>query len=51
MSTLVNFDLLIRSTMMAFFETLEHHFADKTDPGGICGFGEWIHFVTFDVIK
>jgi hypothetical protein len=51
MGTLVNFVLLIRSTIMAFFKALEHQFADKADPRGICGFGEWVHFFTFDIVS
>ena len=51
MRTLVNFDLLIRSIMIAFFEMLEYYFVDKTNPRGIYGFGGWIHFFTFEVIK
>ena len=47
----MNFDLLIRLIIIAFFETLEHYFVDKTNPRGICGFGGWIHFSTFDIIS
>jgi hypothetical protein len=50
MSTLVNFEPLVDSTITAFVEALEKHFADKKTFASVCDFGEWLHFFAFDVI-
>jgi hypothetical protein len=50
MSTLVQFEPLVNSTIVAFIEALETRFADKIDRSGICEFGSWLHYFAFDVI-
>ncbi|EXJ65883.1 uncharacterized protein A1O5_10859 [Cladophialophora psammophila CBS 110553] len=50
MSTLVQFEPLVDSTILAFLEQLEKRFADKPGPDGICDFSRWLQFYAFDVI-
>jgi hypothetical protein len=50
MSTLVQFEPLVDSTIMTFINALQDRFADKDDALGICDLGEWLHFFAFDVI-
>jgi hypothetical protein len=46
MSTVVQFEPLVDSTITTFVEAMEERFVDKKT----CDFGEWLHFFAFDVI-
>lgn len=52
MSTLVQFEPLVDSTVEAFLTQLSERYADKEDQSsaGVCDFGTWLQYFAFDVI-
>jgi cytochrome P450 len=50
MSTLVQFEPLVDSTILEFLSQLEKLFADKSGPDGVCDFSKWLQYYAFDVI-
>lgn len=50
MSTLVQFEPLVDSTIAAFVRQIEQRFVDKTGDDGVVDFGTWLHYYAFDVI-
>ncbi|KAL2799010.1 cytochrome P450 [Aspergillus keveii] len=50
MSTLVQFEPLVDSTIKAFLQQMDERYADKQGPEGVCDFGAWLQFFAFDVI-
>ncbi|KAK5295620.1 hypothetical protein LTR99_009209 [Exophiala xenobiotica] len=50
MSTLVQFEPLVDSTILEFLSQLEKRFADKSGPDGVCDFSKWLQYYAFDVI-
>ncbi|KAJ4988549.1 cytochrome p450 [Stagonosporopsis vannaccii] len=50
MSTLVQFEPLVDSTIDAFITQINKRFADKAGPAGVADFGTWLHYYAFDVI-
>ena len=47
LSTLVDYEPLVDSTMATFFKQLDERFADT---GDVCDFSKWLQFFAFDVI-
>ncbi|KAF2850009.1 pisatin demethylase [Plenodomus tracheiphilus IPT5] len=50
MSTLVQFEPLVDSTITALLKQLDERFVDRADEAGICNFGVWLQYFAFDVI-
>jgi hypothetical protein len=50
MSSLVQFEPLVDSTIEIFLEQLESRFEGKLGSDGICDFGTWLQYYAFDVI-
>ncbi|KAJ4367181.1 hypothetical protein N0V83_007711 [Neocucurbitaria cava] len=50
MSTLVQFEPLVDSTIEAFVKQIDQRFADRPGDGGVANFGTWLHYYAFDVI-
>ncbi|KAF1839795.1 cytochrome P450 [Decorospora gaudefroyi] len=52
MSSLIQFEPLVDSTITTFLAQLEQRFASRTDgdEGGVCDFGLWLQYFAFDVI-
>jgi hypothetical protein len=50
MSTLVQFEPLVDSTITAFVRQIEHRFANRPGDDGVADFGTWLHYYAFDVI-
>ncbi|KAF5020213.1 hypothetical protein F66182_7778 [Fusarium sp. NRRL 66182] len=50
LSTLVQFEPLIDSTIEAFLSQLSKRYADKSGQDGTCDFSSWLQFYAFDVI-
>ncbi|KIW21621.1 hypothetical protein PV08_02201 [Exophiala spinifera] len=50
MSTLVQFEPLVDSTVLEFLNQLEKRFADRAGPAGVCDFSKWLQYYAFDVI-
>jgi hypothetical protein len=50
MSTLVQFEPLVDSTITAFTDQLDQRFVDKPGPEGVLDFGMWLQYYAFDVI-
>jgi hypothetical protein len=50
MSTLVQFEPLVDSTIKAFLQQMDERYVDKQGPEGVCDFGAWLQFFAFDVI-
>lgn len=50
MSTLVQFEPLVDSTIEAFVKQIDQRFVDKPGDAGTMDFGTWLHYYAFDVI-
>ena len=50
MSTLVQFEPLVDSTIAAFVKQIDQRFADRPGDSGVVDFGTWLHYYAFDVI-
>jgi hypothetical protein len=50
MSSLVQFEPLVDSTIEVFLDQLESRFGDKEGEDGVCDFGVWLQYYAFDVI-
>jgi hypothetical protein len=50
MSSLVQFEPIVDSTIEMFLEQLESRFEGKLGPDGIYDLGTWLQYYTFDVI-
>jgi hypothetical protein len=50
MTTLVQYEPSVDSTIQAFLQQLEMRYADKEGEAGICNFGNWLQYYAFDVI-
>ena len=50
MSSLVQFEPLVDSTIEVFLKELGSRFGDKSGEEGVCDFGTWLQYYAFDVI-
>lgn len=50
MSSLVQFEPLVDSTIEAFLKQIDGRFADRDGDAGVVDFGRWLHYYAFDVI-
>lgn len=50
MTSLLQLEPLVDSTITAFLQALDERFANKQGPEGVCDLGTWLQFFAFDVI-
>lgn len=50
MTNIVQFELLVNSTITAFTDILQKRFTNNGEVSTTCDFGTWLHFFAFDVI-